>query len=128
LKTEDSGTDRYTVNPPDYLASEALDPSLHPSDWQQRATYDDMHRPLTMTDAAGNTTTYAYDHHGNVLSITDALGHSTVNTYDRNTGLLLQTTDAAGGVTTYSYDPSGHPLTVKQRQADGTFVTVANNR
>ncbi|HVK55983.1 MAG TPA: cysteine peptidase family C39 domain-containing protein, partial [Burkholderiales bacterium] len=45
-------------------------------------TYDPRHRPLTYTDAAGQTTRYAYNAAGQLTSIANALGQTTRYDYD----------------------------------------------
>ncbi len=55
-----------------------------------KATYNAQHRPLTTTDAAGQTTT---------------------NTYNAR-GQLLTTSNPKGEVTTYNYNPNGYLIAV----------------
>jgi RHS repeat-associated protein len=50
--------------------------------WQ--ATYNGQHLPLTIKDAAGQTTTYTYNDHGQLLTVTNAKNETTTYTYDRN--------------------------------------------
>ena len=92
-----------------------------------KATYNSQHRPLTLTDAAGQTTTCAYNARGQIVSITDAKSETTACTYDINGYLLsidgplpgtndtikltydafgrVQTlTDVSGYTVTYTYD------------------------
>ena len=94
-------------------------------------------RVQSMTDAAGNTTSYAYnletntttvtypadasgnvgtatmvyDSYGMLLSSKDPLGHTTTNVYDANHN-LLSTTDPLGHTTTYTYDQNGNRASV----------------
>ena len=68
------------------------------------ATYDANHNPLTVTDAAGQTTTYTYNGRGQPLTVTDALGHVTTMAYDA-LGRLTTVTNANNAVAaTYTYD------------------------
>src|SRR5206468_5686281 len=50
--------------------------------WQ--TTYNSQHLPLTVKDAAGQTTTYTYNARGQVLTVTNALGETTTCHYDAN--------------------------------------------
>lgn len=68
-------------------------------------TYDDVGRLHTQTDAAGGTTTYAYQ--GHTTTVTDALGHRTVKETDCH-GNLIRSTDHEGGTVEYEYDIEGH--------------------
>jgi RHS repeat-associated protein len=46
------------------------------------ASYNSHHRPLTITDAAGQTSTFTYNAAGQVLTSTNPLGQETHYTYD----------------------------------------------
>jgi RHS repeat-associated protein len=60
----------------------------------------------TVTDAAGNVTTYnGYDAHGQPLSITDPNGVLTALVYDARMRLISRTT--AGETTAFAYYPTG---------------------
>lgn len=52
------------------------------------ATYNSQHRPLTITDAARQATSFSYNARGQVLTATNALGHVVSFSYDTN-GYLL---------------------------------------
>lgn len=65
------------------------------SDLLFRATYNSQHRPLTVTDAAGQTTT---------------------NTYNAR-GQLLTTTNPKNETTTYGYDSDGYLISIDGRLA-----------
>lgn len=72
-----------------------------------RFTYNDQHRPLSYTDAAGQTTAYTYNDAGQRTSVTDPLGNTTTYSYDSD-GYLLSVTDANGALLrTYTYDAYG---------------------
>lgn len=77
-------------------------------------TYDSNHRPLTVTDAAGQTTTYTYNASGQVLTATNAL--TEVTTYSYDTDGYLQSIDGpvsgAGDSTSFTYDSFGRIQTV----------------
>ena len=74
----------------------------------------------TVTDAAGNVTTYnSYNAHGQPLSITDSNGVVTTLTYDLRQRLTSRTT--AGEGTSFSYYPTRllHTVTLP----DGSFIS-----
>ncbi len=58
-------------------------------------TYNSEHEPLTVTDAAGQTTRYIYNSSGQVLSVTNALNQTT--TYSYNSKHYLTATTGANG-------------------------------
>jgi RHS repeat-associated protein len=69
-------------------------------------TYNGRHEPLTVTDAAGSTTTLTYNGRGQVKTSTNALGQKT--TYNYNGGYLTSIIDANGKtVVSYTYDNIG---------------------
>ncbi len=110
-------------------------------------TYNGQHLPLTMTDAAGQTTTYTYNNAGQPLTKTDALGHvstfnydgqgyltSVVNannqtqasfTYD-GFGRVGSSTDSEGRTVAYQYDALDRPTI--ETYPDGTTRQNAYNR
>ncbi|MBK6686378.1 MAG: hypothetical protein IPG45_18055 [Deltaproteobacteria bacterium] len=85
-------------------------------------TYDGTtppHRPKTMTDGAGRTTTYTYNAtNAQVATVTNAKGEVTTYTYEMNTSspaygkLLTLTGDVPGGNRTYTYDSAGRVRTM----------------
>ena len=78
-----------------------------------RTTYNAQHLPLTMTDAAGQTTTYTYNARGQVLTTTNAKSETTTHAYDADgylvtvDGPLPGTSDAVHT----TYDPVGRTRT-----------------
>ena len=60
-------------------------------------------------DASGNvgTATMVYDSYGMLLSSTDPLGHTTTNVYDANHN-LTSVTDPLGHTNSYTYDQNGN--------------------
>ncbi len=68
--------------------------------------YDVMDRPVEERDAAGGLSQTRYDALGNVLARVDALGAVSRFSYDAY-GLKRSETDAAGAVTRYEYDRLG---------------------
>ncbi|MGA2435891.1 MAG: Ig-like domain-containing protein, partial [Bryobacteraceae bacterium] len=96
-------------------------------------TYDADNRLQSVTDALGNTVSYAYDlttntttttyppdasgnvgtatqvydNYGMLLTSTDPLGNTTTNVYDVNHN-LTSTTDPLGHTTSYTYDANGN--------------------
>ncbi|MFT3874363.1 MAG: DUF6531 domain-containing protein [Nocardioides sp.] len=60
----------------------------------------------SVTDLAGETTTYTYDQDGRLLTKTDPLGHTQLElAYDAQTGRVSQQTNAVGKVSTFDWDP-----------------------
>jgi RHS repeat-associated protein len=116
-------------------------------------TYDAQHRPLTVTDAAGQTTTYTYNAQGQVETATTppragiTENRTTTYSYDPNGMLQSVTGPATGATTTYTYDGFGRLRTstdsdsytitydydaldrpTKTTYPDGTFEEVVYNR
>lgn len=80
----------------------------HQNERLLQVTYNASHRPLTITDVAGQTTTYTYNSRGQTLTETNPLGHTTTYHYDDDgyrTGVTspLDATDT----TTSTYDSAG---------------------
>ncbi|MBY4598831.1 hypothetical protein K3217_25285 [bacterium BD-1] len=70
-------------------------------------TYDAHHLPLTITDAAGQTTRLSHNDLGQVTSITDALGNVTRYHYD-SLGQLVSVINPAGQVQqSFTWDSLG---------------------
>ena len=82
------------------------------------ATYNAQHRPLTITDAAGQTTGYTYNSAGQVLTVTTperagiSENRTTTYVYDTNGYLQSVTGPAAGATTSRTYDAYGRVRTV----------------
>lgn len=105
---------RYGYYPDDHFFKEATDPL---GNTPVITTYDSNGRVERITDAAGNTTTYAYDlgtqtttisFLGNPADQTDDLGSATLK-YDE-AGYITNYTDVLGNETIYTYDEN-HNLT-----------------
>ncbi|ACX96924.1 RHS repeat-associated core domain-containing protein [Halothiobacillus neapolitanus] len=117
--------------------------TLAGADILARLTYNAQHEPLTYTDAAGQTTTYAYNGAGQRTSMTDPLGQVTTYVYDANGylqkvvnadgktrnsytydgfGRVASSTDSEGHTLRYSYDALNRLTTVTY--PDGTSRTV----
>jgi len=78
------------------------------------ATYSAQHRPLTIIDASGQTTTNTYNAQGQVTSTTDPKGEKTSYSYDTN-GYLLTVTgplQSTNDVMSFTYDGFGRVRTV----------------
>jgi len=118
------------------------------SQLRQSATYNAQHLPLTITDAAGQTTTMTYDSRGQFLTMTDPNNLTVTYGYNSNgfltsiTGPLgsasdqititydafnrVQTfTDTAGYTVTYAYDVFDR--LVSKTYPDGTSEEFVHN-
>ena len=95
-----------------------------------RATYTTQHRPVTLTDAAGQTTVITYNARGQLLTQTNPKNETTTYTYDSDgyllavdgplpgtNDLLTATFDAFGRTRTLT-DESGHVLTLDYDSMD----------
>ncbi|HAV65143.1 MAG TPA: hypothetical protein DCY13_22575, partial [Verrucomicrobiales bacterium] len=87
------------------------------------ATYNAQHRPLTLTDAAGQTTRFGYNARGQVVGATNALGHVVRFVYDNNGYLLSVDGPLPGAADTaaFTYDVVGRVRTVTDQ--DGYTLT-----
>ena len=88
-----------------------------------RFTYNDQHLPLTVTDAAGQTTTFTYNPQGQVLTVTNAKEETTTFTYDAQGYLTTITGAVPEAVTTFTYDAFGRVRTVTD--SEGYRLTFA---
>jgi RHS repeat-associated protein len=79
----------------------------------RQATYNTQHRPLTSTDAAGQTTVFTYNTRGQITTVTDPLGNITAYQYDAD-GYLTSVTGPLGAAdtTTWTYDAFGRVQTL----------------
>jgi RHS repeat-associated protein len=114
-----------------------------------RATYNSQHLPLTMTDAAGQTTTCSYNARGQVLTLTDPKNETGTFAYDTNGYLVAVTgplpgtndtakaaydaygrisnlTDVSGYVLTFAYDNLDRVTSISY--PDGTSSHINYNR
>jgi RHS repeat-associated protein len=73
-------------------------------------TYDNNLNVTSFTNGLNQVTTYTYDAQGNQLTVTDAAG-TTTSTYNQF-GELLSVTDALGGTTSITYDDQGLPVSI----------------
>ena len=109
--------------------------------------YNSQHRPLILTDAAGQTTQVTYNANGKPLSVTDALNQTSTYSYDglgRVTTILnangivqerftydavsrvASRTDSEGRTLNYSYDDADRITEI--RYPDGTATRYAYAR
>lgn len=90
-----------------------------------KTTYDQRHLPLTVTDAAGQTTLYTYNARGQMLTRTDARG--AVWTYQYDSNGYLSSVDGplpgAGDTTSRTYDVAGRVRT----ETDESGYTVTHD-
>ncbi|HXC16280.1 MAG TPA: hypothetical protein VNV60_02450 [Holophagaceae bacterium] len=75
-------------------------------------TYNAQHRPLTATDASGQTTTFTYNTFGQVHTVTNAKNETTTLTYDTNGYLQNIQGPVTGALTTFTYDSVGRIYSV----------------
>ena len=92
------------------------------SSFDEYFTYDAMHRQVTTTDGAGDTTSQVLDGDGNVVSMTTPNVNTTTYTYDElDTLLSVNETQDGGGITYYVYDANRNKIA--QQDANGDLVT-----
>ncbi|SHK57531.1 YD repeat-containing protein [Desulfatibacillum alkenivorans DSM 16219] len=65
--------------------------------------YDDLGRPVAVTDKESSVTTYEYDALNRLVSITDATGATVKYSYDLR-GNMLSLEDGEGNLTQFEYD------------------------
>jgi RHS repeat-associated protein len=88
------------------------------TDLIESRTYNSQHRPLTVTDARGATTSYTYNDAGQILTVAapPAQGHtqglSIAVTYDTSGYLTQVSGPAPGANTSFTYDDYGRRRTV----------------
>jgi YD repeat-containing protein len=99
------------------------------TDLLQSFTYNAQHRPLTVTDAAGQTTTYTYNAAGQLLTVVTPprsgltlAQRTTTYAYDTYGRLESVTGPAAGATMTYSYDGYGRLRTVMDSEGYGVIT------
>jgi len=84
-------------------------------------TWNSQHRPLTVKDAAGRTTSYAYNSAGQLTSQTNALNQTTQYQYN-NDGRLIRVINPLGRTeASYSYDAYGNLAT--ETDSEGHTLT-----
>jgi RHS repeat-associated protein len=114
-----------------------------------RATYNSQHRPLTITDAAGQTTFFTYNVRGQLHTATNPLGDTATHWYDTNgyllaidgplpgtndtsrftydaVGRLHTRTDVDGYTLTFQYD--GLDRVTRVTYPDATYEEITYNR
>jgi YD repeat-containing protein len=85
-------------------------------------TYNSQHRPLTVTDASGQTKTYTYTTSGQVATVTNARNETTTFGYNASKQLTSVTGPVSGATTTLTYDGYGRLHTTTR--SDGYVVAV----
>jgi len=92
------------------------------------STYNQFGEIITITDALGNTTSITYDDQGLPASVTDPLSHQTSYASDSR-GQLISITDARGKKTSFAYDSAGNLITNTDALGHSTqFVYDARGR
>jgi RHS repeat-associated protein len=90
-------------------------------DLLETRTYNAQHEPLTVTDAAGQPTTYTYNAQGQIATLTNAKNETTTYTYTANQ-LTSITGPVSGATTSFTYDVYGRVRTTTD--ADSYTVTT----
>ncbi len=90
-----------------------------------KTTYDAAGRQLTLKDAIGGVTTYAYDGQ-NLSKVTKALGNATSYAYDSLGNMILRT-DALGAKTQSRYDKDGNILEATDAHGNKTAYEYNSN-
>jgi RHS repeat-associated protein len=92
-------------------------------DLLETRTWNSQHLPLSVTDAAGQTTTYTYNAAGQVLTVTNAKSETTTYAYNTPDSYLTSVAGPVSGATTsFTYDSYGRTRTVTD--SDGYTVTT----
>lgn len=86
-------------------------------------TYNTQHRPLTATDASGQTTTFTYNTFGQVHTVTNPKNETTTLTYDANGYLQGIQGPVTGALTSFTYDGVGRIQSVTN--PDGYTLSYA---
>lgn len=79
----------------------------------EERTYNSQGLPLTVTDAAGQTTTYTYNPQGQTLTVTNAKSETTTYAYTDNK-LTSVTGPITGATTNFTYDSHGRLRTTTE--------------
>lgn len=136
----------------DVYSGNVLLETINPFGKQISYSYDRNLRPVSITDASGNTTemtyngagqmatrkapssvglteSWTYDTAGNITSHTDSRGKTATYTYD-TANRILTSTDPAGGKVSYTYTPQGALTSVTSPRGKTTTYTydAAGNR
>ncbi|MGA7731158.1 MAG: DUF6531 domain-containing protein [Chloroflexia bacterium] len=111
------GMIEYGYNGDDLLES-VTDPNNHIF---VTNTYDTEGRVIEQLDAAGSSTTFAYQISPTITTITDNEGNQTVHEFDSDYRLIRET-DALGQSMIYDYDNDNNRTYVKDRGNHETFM------
>ncbi len=84
--------------------------------------YDALSRPVRITSALGQVTTFDYDANGNQTGTTDPLGRVTSQSFDA-LNRVIQIIDAASGLTGFDYDAVGNLTGVTDPRSLATTYT-----
>ncbi len=87
-----------------------------------KITYNNRHKPLTIKDAAGQTTTYTYNPTGQLTSVKNSKKEKITLTYNSKGYLQSVSGPVAGSTTAYTYDGFGRVRTKTDR--DGFTITT----
>lgn len=101
----------------------AGNPTASPPTYTTTTHYDAVDEPISVTDAANDTTQYGYDSVGNRTTVTDPLLNQSVTNYDADHE-VTGTKDAAGNTTSVAYDLDGVKLSSTDQNGDTASYTV----
>lgn len=112
----------YATNNIDLLSVAQLDAGA--TNILAQYTYNFIHTPMTVVDAAGQTNFYGYNTNGQLVAMTNALNEITLLNYDTNgnlTNIIAGTTQLLS-TNSFAYDGYGRVRTVTDSQSS-TFTT-----
>lgn len=114
---DERGNQIYQKDPLSYEVTREFDATFNKPLYEKnengaetRYEYDGKGNLTKITNAAGNSMTFAYDQYGQLIAATDFNGNKTTYTYTA-AGDLESETDALGNVTTFLYDGLGRLMT-----------------
>lgn len=111
-------TEVYQQNP----QGASVDPFGVHADKIAAYAYNNIHEPLTSTDASGQTTTNTYNPQGQLRTVENPKHEITTRTYDPNTGYLMSVTGPMPGSTlNFTYDDYGRQQTMTD--SEGYTIT-----
>ncbi len=97
-----------------------IDPQDKTTSYAYGSTF--IHKPISVTDKKGNTTSYEYDGFGNTYKITDPLGNISTNYFYRYD--LMSSVNPKGVITNYYYDANKNLIQIQKGYSNNnTYFT-----